>query len=89
MGKRRGDTRKKLRNNLTPVNQTNQRKKPKMNINPDLEIQELRLELGQTRQKLFHASRALESAQIVLAQVKLEIDQLDLLRTINLIDKPI
>lgn len=60
-----------------------------MNINPEQEIQELRLELGQTRQKLFHASRALESAQIVLAQVKLEIDQLDLRGTLDLIDSAI
>jgi len=57
-----------------------------MNINPESEIKELQLELGQTRQKLFHASRALESAQIVLAQVKLEIDQLDLRGTLDRLD---
>ena len=88
MGRRRSDTRKKLRNNLTPVN-PNQRKKTKMNINPELEIKELQLELGQTRQKLFHASRALESAHIVLRQLKLEIDQLDLRATLDLIDSAI
>jgi len=67
-------------------NQNNQRKKTKMNINPELEIKELQLELGQTRQKLFHASRALESAHIVLRQLKLEIDQLDLRGTLDRLD---
>ncbi|NBS74085.1 MAG: hypothetical protein EBT78_08240 [Betaproteobacteria bacterium] len=57
-----------------------------MNINSDQEIKELQSELAQTRQKLFHASRALESAHIVLKQIKLEIDQLDLRATLDLLD---